>query len=582
MAVGRPWANRDFIIRQRANGYIGLVNWVESGGTLQNIVLLEIDVTSFVAHVDAFRIPWAAGPYTVTLLNNVTNYIYAEFTATFDGGGHLDGISLQAINAYNAAQSFVAPRYGVLLGTVETAAGVGLTDTIEETNRGVPATRFQDIATAMYSVGPKGCDYEYLERAIADSPDGSTLVCYPGANYIITNNITLTKSLTILSYDMLDPRAILEVPDFIPVPEITVTAGFAGTMITLGAAGKLYLGGLSFRYDDNSHIIASNATSYLNADRCRFRRDDAGPPPAQPILQVSAGEMHLQQCKIVGDNVHGLRCVGTGNLFLHECYMSLTTAGEGIQVAGGLAKINFTEILTTDESVLQDTAASTFFAIHSYLDASTASPFAQNHAGAVAYFYETFLEAAGANAPITNTLGTINWGNGSSCVGNNVANVITGTLNQRAPANEFETARIADITRDVFYNVGPNPDSIGDYPGDGLAAGVPGGVTRVAGYVPWDFGTLVDAVLVVVPDHTDATFAAINDVDHGAVGEAYNVHSSGPSAIVFNATANQIAEIDISGDFAVLAAGDYFGVKFTNNEPAQTLTVLGVRLRYSK
>ena len=309
-------------------------------------------------------------------------------------------------------------------------------------------------ADNVITVGPNTTAYDYdeLAVAIAAAPTGSVLVCYPGADYEINANITLTKTLAIVSYAMLAAKTLIEVPAFIPEPEITTAGGFAGAIITLGAAGNLYLGGLSFRYDTTGHIIVGNATAYLLTDRCRFRRDAAA--LLDPIISMTNGEVQIIDTKLVGDKTHGILVSG-GLLNCVNAHFTLTTSGWGINGTGGTSEIVNTRMVTVDACYQQATAPNTFIATNSYLHSSAASAFVGAHAGSDAFFYGTTLRVGAANAPFT-SIGAVIWGNGSSCVGNNIAAV--GTVTQRSPQSNFETARIDDIinfvTQDNVYYVG--------------------------------------------------------------------------------------------------------------------------------
>jgi hypothetical protein len=97
--------------------------------------------------------------------------------------------------------------------------------------------------------------------------------------------------------------------------------------------------------------------------------------------------------------------------------------------------------------------------------------------------------------------------------------------------------------------------------------------------VPHDFSSITDAVVVVVPQSTDASTYIYRTVDYGAIGEDYNNHQATTSGNL-SFTANKLTEIDISGLLGSLAAGDLVGVEIKTGA-SESLYVLGVRFRYS-
>jgi len=99
-------------------------------------------------------------------------------------------------------------------------------------------------------------------------------------------------------------------------------------------------------------------------------------------------------------------------------------------------------------------------------------------------------------------------------------------------------------------------------------------------YVPDDFSSITEAVVVVAVRATQASANWDVFVSYAAVGQAHTTHAAEDSSSTYNVTAIQIFEIDISGELGSLAAGDYVGVRFMNSTTGHDADVIGVRLKY--
>jgi len=102
--------------------------------------------------------------------------------------------------------------------------------------------------------------------------------------------------------------------------------------------------------------------------------------------------------------------------------------------------------------------------------------------------------------------------------------------------------------------------------------------------VPHDFTSLVTLALVGWPEPGAA--GAGKDIDltseYGSVGELRNNHSESDVGSTYNLGATDVIfELDISGVFSSLAAGDYAGLLVSHNSIGGTVHYLGIRLRYS-
>ena len=99
--------------------------------------------------------------------------------------------------------------------------------------------------------------------------------------------------------------------------------------------------------------------------------------------------------------------------------------------------------------------------------------------------------------------------------------------------------------------------------------------------IPSDFSSLVELVFVVIPIGTVATVNIDLASEYGGAGEAFNTHAETDTTSTYSFTADLMTEIDISGVFSSLAAGDYCGIEADHNAIGTTLHYLGVRLKYN-
>ena len=97
-------------------------------------------------------------------------------------------------------------------------------------------------------------------------------------------------------------------------------------------------------------------------------------------------------------------------------------------------------------------------------------------------------------------------------------------------------------------------------------------------HIPNDFTTLIDAVVVVLPDATETIQWDIA-TDFGASGEAYNANTDSVTDATLAVTQNQLAECDVSAGLTGIAAGDYVGMSFKSN--TTNIQVIMLRIRYS-
>ena len=96
--------------------------------------------------------------------------------------------------------------------------------------------------------------------------------------------------------------------------------------------------------------------------------------------------------------------------------------------------------------------------------------------------------------------------------------------------------------------------------------------------MPHDFTSLTEAVIIIIPD-TSKTIQWDLNTDFAAEGEAWNVNSTSSTDTELAVTANQMTEIDVSGDLSGVAANDYCGIKFLSD--TSNLHVGGLRIKYT-
>ncbi len=122
----------------------------------------------------------------------------------------------------------------------------------------------------------------------------------------------------------------------------------------------------------------------------------------------------------------------------------------------------------------------------------------------------------------------------------------------------------------------PYSNTIGDFPAT-AGEGSPGS-TRCVFHVPNDFSALTDAIILIIPDTTE-TVQWDCDTDWGADDELHTANSDSIVDATESVTVNRLEELDISGAFTGIAAGDYVGVNFISN--TNDLFMLGFRFRYT-
>ena len=99
-------------------------------------------------------------------------------------------------------------------------------------------------------------------------------------------------------------------------------------------------------------------------------------------------------------------------------------------------------------------------------------------------------------------------------------------------------------------------------------------------FLPADFSTLDEAVIVIRPDTTETIDFDIN-VSRAKKGEVHSNSDTSDAGLTKAVIQNEISEIDITTQIegAQIERGDYLGIQIVSNQTA--IQVLGLRWRYS-
>lgn len=120
-------------------------------------------------------------------------------------------------------------------------------------------------------------------------------------------------------------------------------------------------------------------------------------------------------------------------------------------------------------------------------------------------------------------------------------------------------------------------DGYGNYAIQELGAG---NIGYLNGYMPNDFGNLLEMAFVFIADADDATFDYSIEAAFGTDTELWNANTTGPLADQMALTNDTIHEISIASLFENISALDGFGIAFTSGVGNQTIYILGVRVKY--
>ena len=93
---------------------------------------------------------------------------------------------------------------------------------------------------------------------------------------------------------------------------------------------------------------------------------------------------------------------------------------------------------------------------------------------------------------------------------------------------------------------------------------IPTFITYFTFFVPNDFISLTDAVILIIPDTTETVQWDL-DVSVAAVGEAFDADNRQSLNVTQAVTVNILTELDVSGDLSSLTPGDYVTVRLTSD-----------------
>lgn len=130
-------------------------------------------------------------------------------------------------------------------------------------------------------------------------------------------------------------------------------------------------------------------------------------------------------------------------------------------------------------------------------------------------------------------------------------------------------------TREIVISIRQDKD-LGDYSTLRIKDGADG---QVSGFVPEDFESLVEMALRLIPTGSDATADIDLTSSYAAPGEPQDTNSESDLVSTYNLVADEIFDLDLSGVFTALAAGDSFGLTF-GNQAADDIHLLAIRLNY--
>ncbi len=105
-------------------------------------------------------------------------------------------------------------------------------------------------------------------------------------------------------------------------------------------------------------------------------------------------------------------------------------------------------------------------------------------------------------------------------------------------------------------------------------------------YIPEDFNSLISLTLFAFPSVDVA--GPGKDIDlfsqYCSVGESYNMHESSEVLTVYDFTgmADKLIEIDISGVYDFISAGDFCGLRVLHNDIGGDIYYLGILLKYRR
>lgn len=287
------------------------------------------------------------------------------------------------------------------------------------------------------------------------------------------------------------------------------------------------------------------ASGTLNADRI----------PALPTTRITSGTFNSDRIPILPIDRYGSAVLVSG-----------TRVMEGDFTLGSHAlKFNNMKLFEADADWLHltDIAGSSFKAFKAH---TLNTSYGQIYYGAYLMFdfYTTYIVA----------MKDLNMGN------NKIFNLLDPTADQHAATKYYVDRHPKTLWVPVTFGDPASADLTyyGNYPVCHLT------LTNYAAYmsfnVPDDFHSITEAKVVVIPRNTHAAAEWSVSSHYGAVGESYMQHSGGV-ATTYSVSNGVLFEVDISGIFTSLAAGDYVGIQFYKRTDWAYVDVLGVMFKYT-
>lgn len=462
--VGYDWRHLDIIRRERANGFIGYPNYVESGC---NITLggggTTIDVSSGVFVAGGFRTPFSGpsiyvpvGPYAAVY------YVYAVLTAVFDGTPRLTNITNVQIEVYTAPQVFAHPKYGVLIGTVKSPAGATLY-LADEMNRNVPALQGDYRGELVKTVGARGCDYTRLDVAIQEAATDTVIIVYPGADMTLRKGVANVnnKELQIVAApfaDFFDPNVGFIIPPYYvdfdstgPVAQTGVVQITGTSFVTFKGfhfANSTVASGEAFRIDGPDaklQILDSQVSAYApgyfvrttsNGGSFYFVNSKAYANDSSYIFASdlgTLGQFHFQDARVHIESGRGFVCSGGSNAVFIRSRFSSNSLLNLVQIG----------TITTGHYGVDSKFETT----------NTGNAFVLAGGGAFRSYGCVFQDAGGGAFGLSVTGGTFYWDTATRAADNvTTISAAGGTISRpRTPVQSFETISLADLTGAVGY-----------------------------------------------------------------------------------------------------------------------------------
>jgi hypothetical protein len=116
---------------------------------------------------------------------------------------------------------------------------------------------------------------------------------------------------------------------------------------------------------------------------------------------------------------------------------------------------------------------------------------------------------------------------------------------------------------------------VGEFPTESLAAAAS---AYFAFKIPDDFVTLIEAVIVVIPDATE-TIQWDLATNFGLVGELYNANTDAVTNATQAVTVSILSELPVGDGLTGITAGDYVGLNFNSN--TSNIRVVGLFIKYN-